>query len=337
MKGEIRKISIPQEGAGRRIDLFLSEEEIVFSRAFGQKLIRAGHVRVNGETVRPSRRLEAGDELIVELPPPEKSHLEPEAMDLDIRYEDEHLLVVNKPSGMVVHPGVGVKQGTLVHGLLHHCRQIEGGTDPSRPGIVHRLDRETSGLLLVARTQECHARLGEAMRLREIRRRYVAVVWGNVEEEGVFDWPIGRSHRERTRMAVVPEGRRAVTHFQCRELFRYTSLIDVTLETGRTHQIRVHFSHANHPVVGDGTYGGREKVLKGIAPTRRRSAAEALSLLSRQALHAAGIGFIHPQTGEKLSFQAEIPEDLSTLIGFLRRDRDAPKEPGGGEWQIPVE
>lgn len=317
---EIRKLSVPPEGADRRLDLFLSEEEIVFSRAFGQKLIRSGRVLVNGEKSRPSRRLEPGDELTVELPPPEPSHLEPEAMDLDIRYEDEHMLVINKPSGMVVHPGVGVKKGTLVHGLLHHCRQIEGGGDPMRPGIVHRLDRETSGLLVVARNQESHARLGEAMRLREIRRRYVTVVWGSVEGEGVLDGPIGRSHRDRTQMAVVPEGRRAVTRFKSREHFRYATLLDVTLETGRTHQIRVHFSHANHPVVGDGTYGGREKVLKGIDPVCRRSAAEVISLLPRQALHAARLDLTHPATGEKLSFEAELPEDITMLIDFLRRD-----------------
>lgn len=337
-EGEVRRVAVPPGAAGRRLDLFLADEEIVYSRAFGQKLIRAGRVRVNGEEARPSRLLEPGDELTVEIPPTEPSRLVPEAIDLDIRYEDEQLLVIDKPAGLVVHPGAGVKSGTLVNALLHRFRAIEGGDDPLRPGIVHRLDKETSGLLVVARTGESHARLGDAMRRREIRRRYAAVVWGDAGEKGTFDAPVGRSHRDRTRMAVVPEGRPAVTHYARRELFRYASLLDVKLETGRTHQIRVHFSHANHPVVGDATYGGREKILKGLAPPRRRSAAEALALMPRQALHAANLAFRHPFTGEELSFEAAIPADMAALIEFLRRDLAAHRGGGaaGGAGQIPV-
>ncbi len=316
----MKSLSVPPEGADRRLDRFLAEEGMVLSRAFGQKLIRSGHVSVNGAAAKASLLLEAGDRVTVELPPPEPSYLEPEPMDLDVRHEDDDILVINKPAGLVVHPGAGVKTGTLVHGLLHHCSTLSGGEESDRPGIVHRLDRDTTGLLVVAKHPRSHARLGEAMRLREIRRQYVAVVWGIVDEEGVMDSPIGRSHRDRRRMAVTAEGRHALTRFSRREQYRFASLVDVSLETGRTHQIRVHFSHANHPVMGDETYGGRNRMLKAIDPRCRKSAAEAIAVIPRQALHAAELSFRHPVSGEEIHVTAELPPDIGRLIDFLRKD-----------------
>ncbi len=317
---ERRKITVPAEGEGQRLDLFLAGSGVVLSRTFGAKLIREGKVLVNGKKTRPGTRLRATDRITVEIPPVEPSSLEAEPIDLDIRYEDEHLIVVNKPAGLVVHPGTGVPGGTLVNALLHHGSLPGQGGGTERPGIVHRLDRDTSGLLVVAKTRESLARLGEAIRRREVSRRYVAVVWGSIDDRGVVDGPIGRSRRDRTLMAVTPGGKSARTRFELREAYRFASLVDVALDTGRTHQIRVHFSSLNHPVFGDEAYGGREKMLGGIAPQRRLSARRALGLLSRQALHAAALGFIHPATGKKLAFRSEIPTDMEALIEFLRAD-----------------
>jgi len=306
-----------------RLDRFLAEEGVLPSRAFGQRLIREGRVRVNGEKARASRRLLPRDRVTLEIPPPEPSHLVPEEIPLDVRFEDGDLVVVNKAPGMVVHPGAGVRTGTLVHALLHHCGSLSGAGDPMRPGVIHRLDKETSGLLIVAKNAEAHARLAAAMERREVERSYTAVVWGRMPDEGTIDAPIGRSDKDRKKMAVVHGGRRAISRFVTEERFRYASSVTVRLETGRTHQIRVHFSHKGHPVFGDGTYGGRRKALLGIAPEHRRSAAEGLRTIGRQALHARTLRFRHPRTGDGISVEAPPPEDMKNLLGFLREDLGA--------------
>lgn len=283
-----------------------------------QKLIREGRVTVDGRRVRPSRRVEAGERVEVVIPPPEPSLLLPEAIPLDVRYEDGDIVVVNKPPGMVVHPGAGVRSGTLVHALLGRFGPMPDLGAPERPGIVHRLDKETSGLLVAARNREAHGRLASAIERREVGRRYLALLWGGPPDEGVIDAPVGRSRKDRKKMAVVAGGKGARSRYIIRERFSFAVLAEVALETGRTHQIRVHFAHRGHPVVGDPIYGGRKKALGGIAPERRRAGARALKIMGRQALHAWRLEFRHPRSGESLAFEAEPPGDMNELLEFLR-------------------
>ena len=319
--GEQKTIQVP-EGDPVRLDRFLVDAAGIPSRAFGQKLIRDGNVLVNDRVSRASRKLSPGDRVTITIPPPEPSVLVPEEIELDIRHEDDDLVVVNKPAGMVVHPGAGVRSGTLVNALLYRYSDLAEAGESFRPGIVHRLDKMTSGLLLVARNHATHVRLAEAIRTREVERCYLAVIWGNVPDSGLIEAPLGRSKRDRKRMAVRPEGKSALSRFKNRERFLYTSLVEVKLETGRTHQIRVHFSHKGHPVFGDPEYGGRKKALKGIAPDRRRSADRALDRMKRQALHAWRLRLAHPTTGEAMEFTSEPPPDMIDLLQYLRRERD---------------
>ncbi|MBN1826979.1 MAG: RluA family pseudouridine synthase [Candidatus Eisenbacteria bacterium] len=323
LKGEVKALRVP-DGEPVRLDVFLAERGVVPSRAFGQRLIREGRVLVDGKPCRPGRALRGGERVEAEVPAPQPSRLEPEAIPLDVRYEDDDLVVVNKPAGMVVHPGVGVHEGTLVQALLHHCGALADLGGDTRPGIVHRLDKLTSGLLVAAKTRESYVGLAAAIRDREVERRYQAVVWGGTPEEGTIEASLGRSKKDRRKIAVLAEGKRALSRFTTRERFRYASWIEVRLETGRTHQIRVHFAHTGHPVFGDPVYGGRRKALRGIASDRRRSAARALARIDRQALHAWRLRFRHPRTGEALSFTAEPPEDMRGLLAFLREDDRAP-------------
>jgi len=228
-------------------------------------------------------------------------------------------VVVNKPAGMVTHPGIGNNTGTLVNALVFHFGQLstEGGVD--RPGIVHRLDKDTSGLLVVARTDAIYAALQQAIQKREMKRSYVALVWGHVkEEEGTIDLPIGRSLRNRTRMAVTHSGsREAVTHYRVSRRYPVVDFLEMSLETGRTHQIRVHLSHVGHPVLGDPDYGGRDKRLKSVFGPERPLARQLLSLIDRQALHAQRLEFDHPGTGCRLKFEAPLPEDFRQVLKIL--------------------
>jgi 23S rRNA pseudouridine1911/1915/1917 synthase len=273
---------------------------------------------VDGKPARASRLLAGGERVEIDIPPPEPSRLEPEPIPLDVRYEDADLVVVNKPPGMVVHPGAGVRSGTLVHALLARYGTLPELGGPARPGIVHRLDKETSGLLVVARTPEAHLRLARAIERREVERRYLAVVWGFPPEGGTIDAPIGRSRRDRKKMAVTEGGRSAVSRFVLRERFRYACLVEVSLESGRTHQIRVHFAHEGHPVFGDPAYGGRQKALGGVSGEARRAAEVLLGRFGRQALHAWRLRFRHPRTGEEMAFEADPPEDMARLLALLR-------------------
>ena len=304
------------EGAPR-LDAYLADHLPAFSRARIQGLIRGGFVRIDGRAARKaSRKVEKGARLEVEVPPPEPHHLEPEDIPLDIRHEDEHLLVVNKPPGMVVHPGAGQRRGTLVAALLHHCRgQLSGIGGVERPGIVHRLDKDTSGLLIVAKGDIVHRRLSEALKARRIRRRYLALVRGVPPSgRGTIDAPIGRHPKHRIAMAVVEGGRSAVTHYTVREALAEASLLEVRLETGRTHQIRVHLNHIGHPVLGDPTYG------RGRLPDRgkRQQRKEVGTLIGRQALHAYRLGFEHPVSREALELEAEPPRDFLDALEDLR-------------------
>lgn len=289
--------------AGERIDRFLAAQEEDWSRSQVQKWLKEGRVTVNGEPVKANYRLEPDDEIVLRVPPPKDLAVEPEPMDLDIVYEDGDVVVVNKPRGLVVHPAPGHLSGTLVNGLLYHCRDLSGIGGVLRPGIVHRIDKDTSGLLVVAKNDRAHLSLAKQFKDHTVTRRYVALVHGEVaHDRGTIDAPIGRDPQNRQRMAVLPKsGKRAVTHFAVLERFPAYTLLELKLETGRTHQIRVHMKFIGHPVVGDPKYGPRRTLP-----------------IDGQALHAGVLGFVHPRTGAYLEFNAPLPEDMARLIDQLR-------------------
>jgi 23S rRNA pseudouridine1911/1915/1917 synthase len=292
------RFRVPDADAGARLDRLLAERPEIASRAAAERLLAAGHVAVDGEQRPKSHRVEGGEEVAVEVP--EQAALEPEPIDVPIVWEDEHLLVVDKPAGIVVHPVGGHATGTLVHGLLG--LGAEGG-DEDRPGIVHRLDRDTSGLLVVARSPEAHERLQELVRRREVERRYLALVHGRPRSRtGRIEAPIGRDRRDRTRHSLDTETPRdAVTHFEVLDLLPQHALLDVRLETGRTHQIRVHLEAIDLPVAGDPVYGVRGDLG-----------------LSRQFLHAHRLRFVHPFTGDEVDVGSPLPADLAAALERAR-------------------
>lgn len=297
-------LTVTPEEAGKRIDRYLADQGGPFvSRAFVQGLIEAEKVRINGKTCRrAAERVAPGDRIEVEIPPPPPPVPEPEAIPLDIVYEDDTVIVVNKPRGMVVHPAPGNTAGTLVNALLAHC-DLAGVGSAARPGIVHRLDKGTSGLLVAAKTPEAYIRLVEQLRQRTVRREYFAVVHGRVEDERwTVDAPIARDPSDRQRMAVVPGGKPAVTHCDLVRRLKGFSCIRARLVTGRTHQIRVHMAYIGHPLVGDVRYG---------APARPALPDGGV------ALHAQRLEFIHPEHGERMAFEAPLPADLLSLIETL--------------------
>jgi 23S rRNA pseudouridine1911/1915/1917 synthase len=302
--GEPAAWDVSPDEAGERIDRYLAAVLAgEASRSQVQDWIRAGLVRVNGKPVKPNCRLEAGDMLEVTMPEPEPEELEPEPIPLDIVYEDRDVVVVNKPRGLVVHPAPGHQRGTLVNALLYHCRDLSGVGGKIRPGIVHRIDKDTSGLLMAAKNDQAHQRLSEQLKAHAVVRKYTAVVQGIVpHDRGTIDAPIGRDPRDRKKFAVNPKsGKPAVTHFAVLERFREHTLLELSLETGRTHQIRVHMSYAGYPLEGDPLYGRRRK-----------------ALMDGQALHASTLGFRHPASGEPMLFEAPLPEDMERLLGMLR-------------------
>jgi 23S rRNA pseudouridine1911/1915/1917 synthase len=245
---------------------------------------------------------------------------EPEDIPLDIFFEDEHLLVVNKPAGMMVHPASGIYTGTLVNALRHHSKGLSAVGGEQRAGIVHRLDKDTTGLLMVAKTDQAHRRLAEQLARRTVRREYRAIVWGQFPaDDGSIDSPIGRSRGDRKKMAVrLVEGRKAVTHYHIEEEFGICSYLALKLETGRTHQIRVHLAHLGHPVLGDPKYGGRRKKLSGLSSPAREVGQELLKVMGRQALHAKLLGFTHPATETFMQFESDLPADMEQALEVLR-------------------
>jgi len=317
----VASLSVPS--GGERLDRFLAAARTDLSRNGVQSLIRDGHVLVNGRTAKAALRLKAGDEIRIQFPEARVLALEPEAIPLEVVYEDADLVVVDKPAGLVVHPGAGVSRGTLVHALLHRYPEVAAVGGAGRPGIVHRLDKNTSGLLLVARSARAYLALIEAMRRRDIHRVYHALVWGSPRAaQGTIDTAIGRDPSERKRMAVVRRGGKpARTRWQVRERFGLGAWLEVHLETGRTHQIRVHLAHLGYPVIGDPVYGGRAK--KGLSTRQvERSLADAvLACLERQALHAAELELPHPITGRPLAFVSPWPGDFSRAVELLRDPR----------------
>ncbi len=304
---------------GLRIDRLLAAQFPAHTRSRFQKLLRDGHVTARGKKVRSAYRVLLGDDIHVLLPPAEPSLLRPEAIPLRIPYEDDALLVVDKPAGMVVHPAAGNRRGTLVHALLHHCPQLAAAAAPLRPGIVHRLDKGTSGLLVVAKNERAHVALAAALQARRVHRDYLALVWGNLERDGSVDKPIGRHPVARKLMSVRSRrGMPALTPCRVRERLRFTTLLEVRLDTGRTHQIRVHLASLGHPVFGDGSYGGRNSRLTRLPPSFRVQAGKALQSMPRQALHATRLTFQHPVTGIDMVHESPLPEDFSSLLATLR-------------------
>jgi 23S rRNA pseudouridine1911/1915/1917 synthase len=311
---------IPHSLAGSRLDQALASLFPDYSRARLQRWIRDGHVSVDGKQLRPRDVVHGGEnvELSVELV--EETSWVAQPMPLDIVFEDEAVLIINKPAGLVVHPGAGNQHSTLSNALLHHAPELE---NVPRAGIVHRIDKDTSGLLVVARTLVAQKSLVEQLQARAFDRHYQAVVMGVMTAGGTVDAPIGRHPVNRTRQAVVdeysPSGKEAITHYRVAERFRAHTLLDVKLETGRTHQIRVHMAHIHYPLVGDPVYGGRLKIPAGATPELEA----VLRGFKRQALHAASLGFAHPLSGEHVSWQAELPEDMQQLISACRNDLKA--------------
>lgn len=320
---EERIIIVPDDTPPVRLDRYLADHPgLNLTRSRIQKLIQDDLVTVNGRPALKRYEVVEGDTIVLAIPPPEPSHIEAEDIPLAIVFEDDHLAIADKPAGMVTHPGAGNRSGTLVNALMYHFDQLAGGSSAERPGIVHRLDKNTSGLLLVAKSDEAYQRLQKMLQAREIHRTYLALVCGHVREDaGTIEAPIGRSPHDRKKMTVEGvNARDAVTHYTLNMRFRSYDLLDVKLETGRTHQIRVHFAQAGHPVFGDPDYGGREKWHRGIFGSERPLAKRLLGLMPRQALHARALEFVHPFTGKPVAVASEVPRDFASLLEILKEE-----------------
>lgn len=312
MSQQIRLESqISPTSSGQRFDQVVSELFPQYSRARLQGWIRAGELRLAGKVVKPNTKVLGGESVLLETQLQSEGSWEPQAMDLDVAFEDEHILVINKAAGIVVHPAAGNPDGTLLNALLHHAPQLEA---VPRAGIVHRLDKDTSGLMVVAKTLEAQTHLVKQLQARTVSRQYEAIAVGAVPAEGTVDAPIGRHPRQRKKMAVVDlGGKEAITHYRVVERYTGFTRIKVKLETGRTHQIRVHMAHLKHPLVGDPVYGGRVPSVKGAA----WELTQAVRSFPRQALHAAQLGLLHPHSGRPMQWRASVPQDMAELMAVL--------------------
>ena len=301
------KVNVPAGVDQVRLDQFLSTlEEPEISRSYASKLIKDDRIQLNGKSCKASSKVKEGDELLIDMPEPVSLDVVAEDIPLDIVYEDEDFLIVNKPKGMVVHPAAGHYQGTLVNAVMNHCgEELSTINGVMRPGIVHRIDKNTTGLLVVCKNDKAHKSLAEQLKEHSITRKYVAIVCGNIKEDsGTVDAPLGRSKKDRKKQAIdMVDGRDAVTHFRVLERFSDYTLVECILETGRTHQIRVHMASIGHPVLGDDVYGPKKCPFT----------------LEGQCLHAKVLGFIHPSTGEYVEFDSEYPEYLKRLMDRLRK------------------
>ena len=315
------RFDIPSGQKKERIDVYLSAHIENATRSKVQKLIEAKLVKVNGNFIKPSYKVLPNDVIEAVIPiSPRPEETEPEDIPLNIVYEDEYLIIVNKPAGMVAHPAFSNYTGTLVNALLHHTKYLSELNEPGRPGIVHRLDKDTSGLLVVAKDDWTHAQLAKQFSKHTIEREYWAIVWGKFKQrKGEIDTFITRSKKDRKKFtASSSEGKHAVTLYEVLEEYEFASLLKINLKTGRTHQIRVHLSSINHPVFGDPTYGGREIVYGANLPKMVSRTKNLLDLMPRQALHAKTLGFIHPHKKEFMRFDSELPEDMLELIKNLK-------------------
>jgi 23S rRNA pseudouridine1911/1915/1917 synthase len=301
---EIRTFLVESNDVGKRIDVFLSEKIEDMSRSRIQKLIEDNKIKVNAKEIKSNYKIKNGDEITVEVPKPIMLQIQAEDIDIDILYEDDDIVVVNKPQGMVVHPAAGNYTGTLVNALLKKCRTLSSINGVIRPGIVHRIDKDTSGVLVVAKNDYAHQHLAEQIKEHTVKRVYIALTEGVIkQDQGTIDKPIGRHPIHRKKMAVIENGKRAVTHFKVLERYKENTLVEARLETGRTHQIRVHMAYIGYPLVGDPVYGFKKQKFN----------------LKGQALHAMVLGFIHPRTGEYMEFSSPLPDYFQNLIEKLRR------------------
>jgi 23S rRNA pseudouridine1911/1915/1917 synthase len=299
---EVIQHIIQQNEHGERIDRIVSGLNKEWSRSQVQQWIKEGHIKVNDEEVKPNFKCPLESTITITIPEPEELDVEPENLHLDISYEDSDVIVVNKPKGMVVHPAPGHYSGTMVNGLMYHCKDLSGINGVLRPGIVHRIDKDTSGLLMVAKNDLAHEHLVNQLVEKTVTRKYNAVVHGLIPHEyGTIDAPIGRDPKDRQSMTVVDNGKNAVTHFKVLERFKDFTLVQCELETGRTHQIRVHMKYIGYPLAGDPKYGPRKTLS-----------------LNGQALHAGVLGFNHPRTNEYMEFEAEPPQEFKELLSQLK-------------------
>ncbi|MCR9191662.1 MAG: 23S rRNA pseudouridine(1911/1915/1917) synthase RluD [Gammaproteobacteria bacterium] len=306
-----KQLIVPDELSGQRIDRVLAQLIPDLSRSKLSAWLKAGHITVNQKQYQPNDKVWGGEEISCNIQKePAPSYHQAEALPLDIVFEDEHILIINKPPGLIVHPGTGNPNGTLLNALLHHDKCMH---DLPRAGIVHRLDKDTSGLLVVAKTLAAHTHLIRQMQAHEIHRQYLTLVYGHLIAGKTISTGFGRDPRNRLKMAVTPQGKHAITHFTVHKQYQYVSLLTVTLETGRTHQIRVHMAHIKHPVVGDPLYHTRNSLRAGMSVDLRQT----LTQFPRQALHAQTLAFDHPIHGNALTFTAPIPYDFESLLSFL--------------------
>jgi 23S rRNA pseudouridine1911/1915/1917 synthase len=323
------QLNFPEERSSERLDSFIVASFPELSRSQVQKLISSQQILLDGEPAKASHKLKGGESIQINIPPPEQVEAVPEELPLHILYEDQHLIVVDKAAGMVVHPAAGHARGTLVNALLHHCDDLAGIGGELRPGIVHRIDKDTSGVLVVTKTDQSHQHLAAQFKAHTVKRRYLALVSGEVSgASGTIDLPIGRHQVHRKKMSSkTRHGKRAVTHWKLLQAFPddHLALVECRLETGRTHQIRVHFAERNLPLLGDPLYGGRTRI-KQLADAKLRQLVEKLP---GQALHAQTLGFEHPQTAEYLEFFSPLPETFQAIIDYLQQKYAQPAKSVG--------
>ena len=302
---------VPLELSQQRLDQIIAKLCPQYSRSQLQKWVKSGNVLVNGKQLKAKIKLMEGDSIVIHPEAQEQTVYEPEPITLDIVHEDEHIIIVNKPTKLVVHPAAGNWSGTLVNGLLAHDESLK---NLPRAGIVHRLDKNTTGLMVVAKTLESHKSLVDQLQERTVKREYLAMVHGNVISGSTIETYMGRHPVDRKRMAVTETGKYAITHYRIEEKLKHHTLLRVHLETGRTHQIRVHLSYKRWPIIGDPVYGGRPRIPKGISDETRAI----IQAFKRQALHATKLGFNHPATGEAVSWEVPLPDDMQQLLDHLR-------------------
>ena len=320
MKESIIHITVPPGKKKERIDVFLAHQVENTSRNKVQNAIKQGLVTIDGEPVKANHTVSPGEEIVVTLPKPPPPLAEPEDIPLEIVHEDQSIFIVNKAAGMVTHPAHGNYSGTLVNALLHYTQSgLAESDDPLRPGIVHRLDKDTSGLMVVTKNERAYRFIAKQFAARTIDREYWAVCWGTfTQKSGVIEANLGRSLSDRKKITVRDDGKPAITNYEVIEEYDHLSLIKLKLMTGRTHQIRVHLAHVHRPVFGDPTYGGRRIVYGGVTPKRKAFIQHLLERLPRQALHAKTLGFVHPDSGERVFFESDLPDDMMYVIGQLR-------------------
>jgi 23S rRNA pseudouridine1911/1915/1917 synthase len=321
--GDTVRLTVPKSVGKQRLDKYLgAREDLDLTRSRAQKLIADGLVLVDGEIYPGKHTLTGGETIEITIPPPPPSEIVPENIPIEVVYEDDYIVVVNKPPGMVAHPAAGNYSGTMANALAWHFDQLSKKPGSIRPGLVHRLDKDTTGLLVVAKTDTAFVKLQEMIKSRELKRTYTGLVCGHMADDtGEIDLPIGRSTRDRKKMAVTHvHSRDALTHYRVKDRFRSYDLLEIELGTGRTHQIRVHFSHLGHPIFGDPDYGGRETWVSAMFGPERPLAKRLLAALGRQALHAARLSFPHPITAEPLSLDAPLPDDFQKVLSLLEAE-----------------